>query len=219
MKNLKLLGAVAVVGTGLMALVGAGCVSATVLCKEPGVGGGANPTGTVCPANQAYPSKTSVHAVNKGTVKLDTNYKTIECTGSTVGGETSNEGSSTETVTGPEGTLTFTGCNCPTVKVIKAGTLEVHWISGTHNGTLTSSGARVTTICKAPVFGFNVHCNYVTVNTHIGTVVGGNPAVLTTSENIPVEEAESDGLCPDTADFTATYEITTPTPLYVTGHT
>jgi len=106
MKYVKMLGLAAVAAAALMAFVGASTASATVLCKTAGTG---SPTGTTCPANQAYPAGTAITAVNKGTVKLDTTFKTIECSGSEVKGSTSNEGSATETVTGPEGTLTFTG--------------------------------------------------------------------------------------------------------------
>jgi hypothetical protein len=216
MKYVKMLGLAAVAAAALMAFVGASTASATVICGTAGTG---SPTGTTCPAGWAYGAKTPIHAVNKGTVTLDTSFKTVECTSSTVGGETSNEGSATETVTGPEGTLSFSGCNCPTVTVIKAGTIEIHWIEGTHNGTLTSSGSKVTTICKAPIFGFNVHCTYVTSKTDLGTLTGGNPATFTASASIPVEEAESDSLCPEESKWTATYEVTNPKPLFVTGHT
>jgi hypothetical protein len=209
MKYVKMLGLAAVAAAALMAFVGASTASATVLCKSAG--------GTTCPAGEAYGANTTIHAVNTGTVKLDTSFKTIECTGSTVQGETENEGSATETVKGKTGgTLTFTGCNC-TVTVLNAGTLEIHWIEGGSNGTVTSSGSETTTSCKT-IFG-TVHCIYVTNGTHVGTLTGGNPATLSASATIPVDAEHSNGLCPQESKWTANYEVTSPTPLFVTGHT
>ncbi len=214
MKYVKMLGLAAVAAAALMAFVGASSASATVLCSEAGTG---SPTGTTCPSGKAYGAGQEIHAVNVGNVKLDTTFKTITCTGSTVKGTISGEGSATETVTGPEGELTFTGCNCSTVKVLHAGTLEIHWIEGTHNGTVTSSGNETTTICST-IFG-NVHCTYTTNKTDVGTLAGGSTATLTASAHIPVNEAESDGICPEESTWTATYSVTTPDSLFVTGHT
>jgi RHS repeat-associated protein len=216
MKFLKILGLTVMAAVALMAFAGAGTASATVLCKEAGTG---SPTGTSCPSGQGYGAGQEIRAVNKGTVTLDTTFKTVECKSSEIKGETSKEGSASETVTGPEGSLSFSSCNCSTVTVVKAGTLEIHWISGTHNGTVTSNNSKVTTICKAPIFGFNVHCTYVTSNTDIGVLTGGSPATFTSSATIPVLEAESDGLCPEESKWTATYEVTAPKPLYVASAT
>ncbi len=205
------LGAVAV--AALMAFVGASSASATVLCSEAGTG---SPTGTTCPSGKAYGAGQEIHAVNVGNVKFDTTFKTITCTGSTVKGTISGEGSATETVTGPEGELTLTGCNCE-VFVLHGGRLEIHWIEGTHNGTVTSSGLEITTRCST-VFG-PVHCTLYTESSHVGTLTGGLPATWTISDIAPVEEAESDDLCPEESVWTATYSITTPHDLFVTGHT
>jgi hypothetical protein len=219
MKYVKMLGLAAVAAAALMAFVGATSASATVLCKTNPTAGAGETTGTVCPSGQAYGTKepstgVAIHAVNTGTVKLDTSFKTIECTGSTLGGETNAEEGSP--LTGPEGTLTFTGCNC-TVTVLKAGTVSIEWISGTHNGTVTSSGNETTTSCKT-IFG-TVHCIYVTSGTHVGTLTGGNPATLSASATIPVDAEHSNGLCPQESKWTASYEVTTPKPLFVAGHT
>jgi len=211
MKYVKMLGLAAIAAAALMAFVGASSASATVLCKTEGTG---PPTGTTCPALQAYGAGTEIHAVNTTTVKLDTTFKTVECTGSTIKGSTSNEGGPTETVTGPEGELTFTGCNC-TVNVLKAGTLEIHWIEGTHNGTITSNGSEVTVNCST-IFG-NVHCIYVTENDSIGDLTGGNPAIF--HSTAVIKRKKTDSICAEQSTWTATYEVTSPKPLYVAGHT
>jgi hypothetical protein len=214
MKYVKMLGLAAVAAAALMAFVGASTASATVLCKTPASPQPGETTGTICPGGWAYGANTAIHAVNIGTVKLDTSFKTIECTGSTLGGETNAEEGSP--LTGPEGTLTFTGCNC-TVTVLKAGTVAIEWIPDTHNGTVTSTGNETTTSCKT-IFG-TVHCIYVTSATHVGTLTGGNPATLSASATIPVDAEHSNGLCPQESKWTASYEVTTPKPLYVASHT
>ena len=213
MKYVKMLGLAAIAAAALMAFVGASTASATVLCKTPGTG---TPTGTTCPASWAYPAGTKITAENSGVVKLDTTFKTVECNKSTLSGETSNEGSATETVTGPEAgaSLTFTECNC-TVNVLKPGTLETHWISGSHNGTLTGNNSEVTVSCST-IFG-NVHCIYVTENDDLGELTGGAPAIFHSKATI--SRKPTNGLCSEESTWTATYTITSPNPLYVTGHT
>jgi len=231
MKYVKMLGLAAVAAAALMAFVGSSTASATVLCKTQGTG---SPTGTTCPEGWAYPSGTEIHAVLKTVTKakLITSFKTIECGKSTTKGKTENEGGATETVKGPVEVLTFEECNCEVVEVKKGGTLEIHWINvldknekgevtaetGSHNGTLTSSGAEVTTICSS-LFG-KVHCTYVTNNTDIGELDGGAPAIMTIKgAKIPVDVANSDKLCPEKSEWFAEYEVTSPSPLYVTSHT
>jgi len=214
MKYVKMLGLAAVAAAALMAFVGASTASATVLCSEPGTG---TPTGTTCPAGKAYGTATTgvhIHAVNTTTVKLDTTFKTVECTGSTITGDTNNEGGAGQSITGPEGTLTFTGCNC-TVNVLKAGTLKIDWISGTHNGTLTSNGSEVTVSCST-IFG-NVHCIYETTEDDLGDLTGGNPAIF--HSTAVINKKPTSELCSKESTWTATYEVTEPKPLYVTDHT
>jgi hypothetical protein len=211
MKYVKILGLAAVAAAALMAFVGASSASATVLCKTPGTGA---TTGTTCPEGWAYPANTHIHAVNVGTVKLDTTFKNVECSNSTITGDTNTEGSATETITGPEGTLTFTNCNC-TVTVLKAGFIEIHWIPDTHNGTLTSDESEVTVTCNT-IFG-SVHCIYETTEDSIGDVTGGNPAIF--HSTAVIRKKPTNGLCSEESTWTATYEVTEPKPLYVTGHT
>jgi hypothetical protein len=211
MKYIKSLSCAIAIAFALAVFAGASSASATVLCKVEGTG---SPTGTTCPSGQEYTGE--IHAVNTTTVKLDTTFKTVECSGSTVGG-TANAGSATTTVTGPEGTLTFTGCNC-TVTVLKAGTLEIHWISGTHNGTVTSNGLTVTILCST-IFG-NVHCAYVTSNTVIGVLTASAMPLRAIIHWLVVLIPEpTNALCSEESTLTASYEVTTPNPLYVTGHT
>jgi hypothetical protein len=211
MKYVKMLGLAAVAAAALMAVVGASTASATILCKTPGTGVF---TGTTCASGWAYGAGQEIHAVNVGNVTLDAKFKNITCTSSTVKGTTSTEEGTP--LTGPEGTLTFGGCNC-TVTVLHAGTLTIEWITGSHNGTLVSDGNETTTICT--VLGLPVHCTYVTSNTHVGTLTGGTDPTFVASAHIPVDEANSDGVCPEESTWTATYTVTTPQPLYVAEKT
>jgi len=100
--------------TALMAFVGASTVSATVLCKTPGTG---SPTGTTCPANQAYPAGTEIHAVTEGNIVLTAGneFTEITCKKGTIKGKTLNEGSATETVKGEVEKWTFEECSTPYV--------------------------------------------------------------------------------------------------------
>jgi len=215
MKYVKMLGLAAVAAAALMAFVGASSASATVLCKT-------TPTGTpaTCPPGQAYEAGTEIHAVNVGTVKLDTTFKNVECSGSTVKGFTTNEGGPTETVDGNEvgAALTFTGCNC-TVNVLKPGTLEIHWIEGTHNGTLTSNEAEVTVSCST-VFG-TVHCIYATTNDSIGdlTASATSTSAAIFHSTAVINKKPTNALCSEESTWTATYEVTSPKPLYVAKET
>jgi len=214
MKYVRILGLAAVAAAALMAFVGASTASATVLCTVEGTG---SPTGTTCPEGKAEPGGTEIKSSLVAGTKavLATSFKTIECKKSSVAGKTSNEGSATETVTGSITTLTFEECNC-VINVLKNGSLEVHWISGTHDGTVTSSGAEVTAECET-LFG-KVHCIYTTNATDLGTLAHGNPAKLEVKE-ASIPRAPTNALCAEKALWTATYEVTTPKPLFIAGHT
>ena len=207
MKYVKMLGLAAVAVAALMAFVGASSASASVLCKT-------TPPSGICPANQAYPAGTEIHAVNQEKVVLHAEFGTLECEESTVSGTTEKEGSATETVKGNVTVLTFAKCNCE-VKVLKNGSLEIHAEDDDGNGTLTANGQEVTTTCST-IFG-NVHCIYVTENSNLGTVKGGNPAVFTGTPTI--SRKPTNALCSPQATWTANYKITSPTPLWVATST
>jgi hypothetical protein len=217
MKYVKMLGLAAVAAAALMAFVGASTASATVLCKTAG--------GTTCPANQAYPAGTEIHGVNEGNLVLTTGseFTEITCKTGTVKGTTENEGSATETVKGDSASpsdISWGECSTPngkcTVTTVNAGTLEVHWIEGGNNGTVTGNGTVVTSNCSS-IFG-TIHCIYEAQNEHLGTLTGGAPATAD-FESTPINIVSTSGLCPPEAKWDAKYNITSPNPLYVAGHT
>jgi hypothetical protein len=210
MKYIKMLGLVAVVATALMAFIGAGSASATVFCKEKPTG-----EGTTCPAGQAYPGGTTTHEVNEGVVKLTTTFDVIECEESIIEVEIEKEGGVTETLKGPVKKLTFGKCNC-TVTVLTDGTQEVHWIPGTINGTITSTGSEVTASCST-VFG-NVHCIYKTNQTDIGDYTGGAGAKVDI-ESTDIPRLTTNSLCAEEARWDGKYKVESPNPLFIASHT
>ncbi|MGN6276464.1 MAG: hypothetical protein ACTHNP_11145 [Solirubrobacterales bacterium] len=197
MKHLKILALAALAVAALMAFVGASSASATVLCKTNltsgcAAGGWAYPAGTVIEA-----TATNSGTLVAGMVTLDT------CTGSKLKSKTSNAGSSTETVKGPIEELNWGSCtNATTTTTL--GELEIHWISGTDNGTVTVIGTKVTI---GTIFG-----SCVFTASDIGTLVGGNLATIEIKE-APVKLVS--GNCPTETKWTQNFEITNPKPLFV----
>jgi hypothetical protein len=167
MKYLKMLGLAAIAALGLMAFLGAGTASATVLCET---------TVSPCPAGWDVAAGTELDfSIEPGTsaVLTDPFGGTIDtCTTGTVKGTTTNTGSATTTVSGHNSVLTFGTVATPcsrTVTVVTAGSLEVHSVAGTDNGTVTSIGATVI-LHNVPLFG---SCQYSTgTGTDLGTLTG-----------------------------------------------
>lgn len=205
MKYVKMLGLAAVAAAALMAFVGGSTASATVLCKN-------NTSTLACTEPYGTGTEITSHLVEKTKATLVTAFKTVECSKSTVNGKVENAGGSAATVGGKISALTFEECNCE-VKVLKNGSLEIHSIASTDNGTATGNGSEVTVQCNGTLFG-NVHCIYTTENTDLGTLVGGAPAKLEVKE-AEIPRLKTDSLCSEKAKWTANYEVTTPNPLYV----
>jgi hypothetical protein len=157
MKYLKMLGLAAVAAMALMA-IGASTASATKLCEEKAESG--------CKTHVA--SGSLLKFTSEGTTSLTGPFGELvaSCKDSTVEGKTSTTGSATETVKGTITTLDWSECNHP-VSTIALGSLEVHKIASSFNGTVTSSGSTVQ--IKETLFGT---CNFLTNGTDIGTLTG-----------------------------------------------
>ena len=199
MKYVKMLGLAAVAAMALMAFVGAGSASATVLCKTTTTpcGGGHLAKGTPITAHSTHVELRSTGGLFQST-----------CKKSTVSGPTTTTGSSTETVKGSvaKADLTWGECSEP-VETIEGGTLEIHHIAGTHNGTLTASGFKV----KVTIGG--IACYYgAGAATDLGIVTGEPSPTL--HINAVVNELTPSFFCPDDAVWTGGYVSTTP--FYVT---
>jgi hypothetical protein len=200
MKYLKMLGLAAIAAMGLMVFLGASSASATVLC-----------TTTDTPAClMPYGQLTVIDASLSGSAILESGSTTLDtCTGGTVKGKINNAGGASETVSGNIEELTWTGCT-NTTDTTALGSLEIHYIENTHNGTVTGKASKVT------VNTLGVTCTYGTgTGTHLGTLTGGEAPVLNISTTVP--KIEGSFICPSSASWTASYTITEPHALYVTA--
>jgi hypothetical protein len=205
MKNLKLFTSAAALAAAALSIV-APAVSATVLTDSNGM---------------TLNAGTTFNAEAEGHVVLDSVVGEVKCN-SSVSGEITNAGGSTETVNGQIKTLSFTGCtDGADVTVINGnvGGLEIHTseTGANNNGTLTSSNTEVT----IEIFG--AHCIFKTSATDLGTVTGskttGGNATLDISARIPRTAGRAGALCGSSAPWTGSYKFTAPSGLNVDGET
>jgi len=198
MKYVKMLGLAVGAAAAFMAFVGAGSASATVLC---------NTNSTPCASKIGAGTEIKSQLAAGTVANLHAGFAEIKCEESNVTGKVEKAGSATESVKGPISLLTFGKCT-GRVNVKKAGTLEINWISGTMNGTLTSEGAEV------EVEQAGVTCTYGTPTPKtIGPVAGGSPATLTASAELT--KISGGFLCANPAHWEAKYIVTSPNPLFV----
>lgn len=193
MKSIKMLGLAAVAAMALMAFAGAGSASATELYN----GATTLKSGTVL--DFSLKSGTSALLTETGGSTLDT------CTGSTLQAKITAAGSSTTTTTGEITNLTWTGCTFPTTTVTK-GKTEIHWITGTTNGTVTSD-AEIGVTINTVFFGSCVYA--AKAGTHVGTFTGGATPIMHLNE-IVVKGSGSAFACPETAKWVGDYRGTEP---------
>jgi len=206
MRYVKMLALAAVAVGALMAFIGAGTASATKICST---------TVDPCPAGQHWPTDTTLHftLVEKGSALLTTTEgETINtCSKSTVTITTTNTGSSTETVTGDIKKLVWEGCNFTTT-TNNLGALEIHKIAGTSNGTLTvdpQAGKIPEVTINTVFFG---SCVYgITSGVSVGDLTEGKGATAIFHANATAHKLSGSNLaCPETAKWTATYQLTEP---------
>ena len=203
MKYLKMLGLAAVAAMALTALLGAGSVSATVLCKT---------YVTPCPKGWDYAAGTEIHATEAAGVSSvfsSTGAETFdECADATIKGKTTNTGSATETVVGNIEAMTFSECTS-TLTVLEMGQFEIHYLGPKTKGALTVKKTKVT----GTLFG--VSCIF---GAGSGTEIGVMESDESTEAEITVEAvlAKEGGsfLCPGDIVWDAKYVITSPKPLY-----
>jgi hypothetical protein len=218
MKYVKMLGLAAAAAMALMAFIGAGSASATVLCKT-------NTTLDCAGSGWDYPASTNFEAtLEGGTATLEVGTTVLDtCTGSRVLGASENTGSASETVgvqVAPRITeepkesgmfkeekgLTWEGCT-RTTNTLEEGTLEIHHVTGVSGveGTVTAKNFRVTvaTIFGSCIYGYGAEAK------DLGTINAG-------TFKVTAEVPKISGNCPGTsAVWTAAYNITQPTPLFI----
>lgn len=219
MKYLKIFGLAAIAAMALMAFVGAGSASATVLCEitptEEGL-----PNEGECPEEFAVDE---IEASLTGTAILETTSGSPPtvldtCTVGRVKSHTTTKGSTTETATGPIDELFWgevtKGCTKTTDTLAnesepKFGELEIHSIGDTHNGTVTAKNAKVTvnTIFGSCVYGTGAELD-------LGILKGGSPATLEINTTVK-KQPGGNAACPAETRWTANYAVTGPGSLWV----
>jgi hypothetical protein len=198
MKYVKMLALAAIAAAALMAFVGAGTASATVLTCE----------GSTCAVGAP------LHAESEGKAILDAPFGNVECN-STVQGHVTNAGSSTTTATVKITELNWSNCGNDNVVTLAPGTLEIHTTRepekiNNGDGTVTSLGTEVT------VEHVGTHCIFGTGATgmDIGWLTGSNntkeTATLDISATVTRLGGRSGAFCGSTAPWTGSYKITTP---------
>jgi hypothetical protein len=200
MKHVKLLGLSAVAAMALMALLGVGTASATVLCKTA-------TGGLECGEGWKY-SGTIEGSLKSGTTAvLKTTGGEIDntCTGGSAKG-TASAGGATSTVTGTASTtdVNLSGCT-HTVDLLEKCEGEIHSISGTSSGTVTVKGCAVTTVI------LGVSCTYGPgAGTDVGVVEeGGSGGEAVKVSEVAAKQAGS-FLCPSTVVYEALVVRTAP---------
>lgn len=203
MRYAKMLALAAVAAGALMAFLGAGTASATVLCST---------TADPCPAGQdlvkgtvldfSLKAETSANLTETGGEPIDS------CSVSTVKGHITNTGGSTATTTGKITELKWEKCTFPTT-TINTGCLEIHKIAGTSNGTVTSDKCEVNTEVTINTVFFGSCVYGIESGKSIGDLIEGNPAHFT-AKAVAKKLSGSNFACPETANWSATYVLTEP---------
>lgn len=200
MKHLKMLALAAMAVTAVVAFVGAGTASASVVFKiNPDGTLTTLPIGTVIDASQTASAKLS----STGGATLDT------CTGATI--KTKLTSNSTPGAKGTNEALTWSGCTEPTETSL-LGEMEISPIGSGPNGTVTAKK----TVVKVNTTIFGAVCEYTAGESlDLGTLVGAtSPSGSSSIEINTVVPAKNSFFCPD-AKWEANFKITEPSPLTI----
>jgi len=215
MKYVKMLGLAAVAAMALMAFLGAGTASATVLCKEAG-------KTTGCTNDFVKGQRIEATTTVGTTAILETTGGVVldKCTGSKITGEIEVTGGAETTVSGPidplnketgKSGLEWGECS-RTTHTLKVGKLEVHHITNTDNGTLTATGGievTINTIFGSCVFGTGEALD-------VGKLTGGNPATINTEKTV-VPKISGNAACPTHGVWNAQFTLTEPGSAWVSA--
>ncbi|MGN6216564.1 MAG: hypothetical protein ACTHN7_06355 [Solirubrobacterales bacterium] len=204
MKHLKMLGAAAAAAMALMAFLGGGTASATVLCGTE-----------TSPCSAIYPGEgtttLSAHLASKNSILELVRNETGEttelsrCPVETLTASVINAGGAFSTVVASAG-LESSECVGPSKTVVAFGTLEIHNIPGTTNGTVTAEAVEFTVNVSG------VDCKWRASNVDLGTLKAGKDPELA----INILLARNSLCYPEyLLRWTATFTFTSPTPLYV----
>lgn len=200
MKYIKMLGLAAVAATAVMAFVGAGTASATVICAT------GTPEESVCGTGKKEYSGAITGVSTNAT--LATNLANVVCAESET---TLNPTSSTGApIVGTVSALTFTSCETEVTHVGCTVTVRNLPYNSSLEGTaLTvtdSVGAGARVVCLGVI-----DCEFLTKEAHL-TVKNGSPTTATATN---VGLTRTGVTCPETATWSATYSVTSPAGLTV----
>jgi hypothetical protein len=208
MRHVKALSAIALVAIAAAAMATA--ASATSLCREKA---------EVCPAASVYPAGTAVKArLKKGTeAVLKTSVGTIKCRGSRAGGKTTK--ASGEPLPGLQEEMTFEECVFGTGT---ACTIKVEHLPWLIQGTEIEPGNGFVTVSSD---GSGIPQTHVECGSFINCTWGDEKITLDGEGGAPaierlleVELVRISGfICPTSAKATAEYEVTEPSPVFVSA--
>ena len=215
MKLIKVSGLAVIAALFAMALVGVGTASATGLCSEmPEVVEGGL---TKCKTGKAYTTGQEFKA-EATNVAFENELENVTCATSqmTLKQTEANTGSGVALL-GEITALTFAGCqssggfNC-----------TVQSLNKPYKASLSSGTGLLTVTGKNGVFSVSVSCGLgvlacVFESTTLNlTFESGNPAAVR-AENVPLKTTKKEGFlkCPESASWTATYVMKTPTSVWV----
>lgn len=209
MKILKMVIPAALVVAIVAVLATAGAASATVFCKVAST--------SSCGALNQYGSGTEINShLRSGEWSLMEATGTgpewdVHCTESTWKMKTTSAGSAATTVTATTETFSFGSCGAGPIPVaLKKPAIVFHWLEK-NNATITEEGIEIT----ADWFGLS--CVYGASKPQtVAQLTGGKPADIPLNMTLELIKGIS-GVCPATAAWKATYEVTAPNPLYVTA--
>lgn len=198
MNYVKVLSLIAVMTIASILSLGDSPASATVLCKT-------NLSSGCAAAGWDYSGPLTASLKPGTSLWTENTSGAIEetCSESSISG-TASTGSPSETASSiiSKEHLTWGRCS-NTVTTTAGGTLEVHNISGTSNGTLTAKEFKVTSVVAG------VSCSYgAQTGIDLGTLTEGNPATI--DINAVVNKVEGSFLCPSDTIWRGTYVVTTP---------
>jgi hypothetical protein len=180
-------------------MIGLAAVAAAALMS---FGGTASATTPTSPSGTTYTGTVHLHF---GRTELHGPFTTISCGTWTFHWKWESHGASV-TAGGKISSININECNYP-VKVLKAGSLEVHGTGG-GNGTVTWSGGEITIETSI------ANCIFTTSNTDIGTLTGGTPAKLDVN-SAAIPRTGHSFFCGSGATWTGSGTVLTPGTLLI----
>jgi hypothetical protein len=187
----------------LLAMLDVGSASATRLCTAPGVF-------TFCP-KAIVPKGTPIKMALVGKAKFEIGLTNVECSSSFIGGETTNEGGfgGGVPVDIKLQNRSFSECGACETEVLGSKWDGDFWGTGNIDGFLLFEDEFKFTCAGG-------WCIYDDYNFNEGIVKGGEPAKVEVKLQTLTLRAGSTTKCMQYPTWTAIYEVTSVSPLYVT---